>query len=772
MNRFTGFTGRGNQAICDAIEKAGALGHTYVGSEHLLLGLMSQDDHTARIMVSRGVQAENIMRKLLQTVGRGVPTQLTVNNLTPRCCKIIETAANRAKQGSKPAGTEHLMMALLKETDCYACRFLTELSISTELLMRDLSSYLSEAQEQSPKGKRSGGKSRSDYPRCPNLEKYSRDLTLQAAEGKLDPVIGREKEVRRVLEILSRRSKNNPCLIGEAGVGKTAVIEGVAQLIAEEAVPDRMKDLRIFSVDLAGMIAGTKFRGEFEERVRACLQEVRDHGNIILFVDEIHTIMGAGAAEGAIDAANILKPQLARGEIQMIGATTREEYRRYIEKDAALARRFAQVVVDEPSQEMTLEILRGLRSRYEKHHGVQISNKAIEAAVRLSIRYLPERFLPDKAIDLMDEAAAYLKLEQTVQNAFVNEDVLSLSVREEQIAQVLSRMVRIPVKQLLQDQNQKLLALESVLQESIVGQKNPVSAVAAAIRRSSCGINDPQRPLGSFLFLGPTGVGKTQLCRALARALFDREDAIIRIDMSEYMEKHSVSRLIGTPPGYIGYDEGGQLTEKVRRAPFSIVLFDEVEKAHPDVFHLFLQLLDEGYLNDSSGRKVDFRNCVIVMTSNIGAKKMAKKQAFGFQTEDAEKSLQNEVYSELKMYFQPEFLGRIDEILFFHHLTEIELTEVAHRMIDQLKTRFADMDITLQTSPHLPEKLISCSGMNPAEGARSLKRLIRKQLEDPLAAAYLSGLYGKGDRVYCEMADELVIHKLSSESLQNTPAVV
>ncbi|MBR2635840.1 MAG: ATP-dependent Clp protease ATP-binding subunit [Oscillospiraceae bacterium] len=775
LYRFSGFTSKANETIYAAVDLAGGMGHTYVGSEHLLLALLRQEGAAVcQHLLLRGVQPERIVQKLILTVGRGVPTRLSIEHLTPRCRKIIENAAEEGRRLGKTAGTEHLLLSLLKEKESYACRFLSELSVVPEQLYREIALNLLSGDDSTAKTKKGPAKARTEPSRCPNLEKYSRDLTRQAEEGSLDPVIGREEEVQRVLEILSRRTKNNPCLIGEAGVGKTAVIEGVAQAIAAGTVPPVMREKRVYSIDLTGMIAGTKFRGEFEERVRLCLQEVHDHGNIILFVDEIHTIMGAGAAEGAIDAANILKPQLARGEIQVIGATTLEEYRRYIEKDAALARRFAQVMIEEPSQEKTVQILKGLRGRYEKHHNLQISNEAIDAAVRLSVRYLPERYLPDKAIDLMDEAASSVKLQKCLVTS-VQEPASSLlpgTVGERDVAQVLSRMIKIPVHQMLQDQNEKMMHLEEKLRENIVGQLAAVKAVSNAIRRSSCGINDPNRPLGSFLFLGPTGVGKTQLCRALAKALFDREEAMIRIDMSEYMEKHSISRLIGTPPGYIGYEEGGQLTEKVRRSPFSIVLFDEVEKAHPEVFHLLLQVLDEGRLTDSSGKTVDFKNCVIVMTSNLGARKMAQKLSFGFQKDNKDENLQKEIMGEVKSHFSPEFLGRIDEILFFHYLSKDELYAIGAEQLCRLQQRMKKVGVDLQMPPDMIDQLLDSETLILNEGARPIRQVIHKKLEDPLAQAFLVGKYCKGDSIFCEMAQELEIRKITAPSLQKNTVVV
>ncbi|MGN0625741.1 MAG: ATP-dependent Clp protease ATP-binding subunit [Oscillospiraceae bacterium] len=794
MFKFSGFTGKANAAVNAAIEQACILGHTYVGSEHLLLGLLEEESGIAgNILRGRGVEWGKIRQKLIETVGRGIKTQMSTEHFTPRCRKSLENALAEARMlGQNIAGTEHILLSMLKERESYAVRFLKEIGVDCGGVYRDAMDLIGSELVESLylKGKKQAGKPKTAVSRCPNLEKYSRDLTQWAKEGKLDPVIGRDEEISRTLQILSRRTKNNPCLIGEAGVGKTAVAEGLAQLLLTDAVPQEMQETRILSLDLTNMIAGTKFRGEFEERVRACLQEVVDDGNIILFIDEIHTIMGAGAAEGAIDAANILKPQLARGELRIIGATTLEEYRKHIEKDGALARRFQSVEVLEPSPEKTLEILKGLRTRYENHHSVQITDEALETAVSLSERYLTDRFLPDKAIDLMDEAAACVRLntEKTAlcaQRRFAmlttGEDRAlgerwhsdhwpseseerqqqSAVVTAQNIAQVTSKMTGIPTEQLMKDQNKRLLELEERLHDRIIGQEEAVCAVAKAIRRSRSGMNDPNRPIGSFLFLGPSGVGKTELCRALSEALFAREDAMIRIDMSEYMEKHAVSRLIGTPPGYVGYEEGGQLTEKVRQNPYSVVLFDEVEKAHPDIFHLLLQVLDEGHLTDSAGRRVNFKNCVIIMTSNIGAQKIAQQKNLGFGTGSVqEQNMKREVQKELKTYFRPEFLNRIDEILFFQYLTRPQLEKIGARMIGQLQRRLRQIGVNATIAPEAVTCLLEQKDFNPAQGARLLKSEIRKRIEDPLAQQYLAGSFSKGDEIFCEMGEELIVHKI------------
>lgn len=796
MFKFSGFTGKANSAVNLAITQASALGHTYIGSEHLLLGLLEEETGIAsNLLYGRGVRADKVRQKLIETVGRGIKTQLETDNFTPHCRHILENSLTEAHMlGQNIAGTEHVLLALLKEKDSYAVRFLIALGIDCNGVYKDTMDLIGNELVESLylRGKKQTVKQKTTSVKCPNLEKFSRDLTEWAKEKKLDPVIGREEEILRTMQILSRRTKNNPCLIGEAGVGKTAVVEGLAQLLLTSAAPEDLQECRILALDLTNMIAGTKFRGEFEERVRNCLQEVTDAGNIILFIDEIHTIIGAGAAEGAIDAANILKPQLARGELQIIGATTLEEYRKHIEKDSALARRFQSVVIAEPSREKTLEILKGIRPRYESHHNVMITDDALDAAISLSDRYLTDRFLPDKAIDLMDEAASCVRLSargksvafQSSQYAVVSANPtqntfgatkdwmedgwtkeskapdLPTKVTAYEIAAVTSKMTGIPVPQLLKNQNKRLLELENILHQRVVGQEEAISAVAKAIRRSHSGINDPKRPIGSFLFLGPSGVGKTELCRALSVALFAREDAMIRVDMSEYMEKHSVSRLIGTPPGYVGYEEGGQLTEKVRRNPYCVVLFDEVEKAHPDVFHLLLQVLEDGHLTDSSGRKIDFKNSVIIMTSNIGAQKIAQHKNMGFETGSTqEQNMKKEVEKELKSFFRPEFLNRIDEILFFHYLNQEQMEQIGQRMLGQLRERLHWMGVEATIEEQAVSRLMK-KGFDQGEGARPLRREIRRQIEDPLAQAYLAGGFSKGDTIFCELGEELVIHKI------------
>lgn len=784
MFKFSGFTGKANAAVNAAIAQACILGHTYVGSEHLLLGLLEAESGIAgNILHGRGVEWGKIRQKLIETVGRGIKTQMSTENFTPRCRRILENSLTEARMlGQNIAGTEHILLSLLKERESYAVRFLNALGADCDGIYRDTIDLIGNELVESLylKGKKQSAKQKPAPSKCPNLEKYSRDLTQWAKEGKLDPVIGREEEIARTLQILSRRTKNNPCLIGEAGVGKTAVVEGLAQLLLTDDVPEEMQNTRILSLDLTNMIAGTKFRGEFEERVRTCLQEVVNVGNIILFIDEIHTIMGAGAAEGAIDAANILKPQLARGELQIIGATTLEEYRKHIEKDSALARRFQSVEVSEPSEEKTLEILKGLRLRYESYHNVQITDDALESAVSLSARYLPERFLPDKAIDLMDEAASCVRLNakkalprpvhhyamilaSEEKQSFSTEDWPSdhwpeqsadqkhqvAVVAAQDVAQITARMTGIPVTQLMKDQNKRLLELEEHLHKRVVGQDEAISAVAKAIRRSQSGINDPNRPIGSFLFLGPSGVGKTELCRALSEALFAREDAMIRIDMSEYMEKHTVSRLIGTPPGYVGYEEGGQLTEKVRRNPYSVVLFDEVEKAHPDVFNVLLQVLDDGRITDSQGRTVDFKNTILIMTSNIGSTYLLDGiDEDGSIKPEAEQMVMND----LKAHFRPEFLNRLDETIMFRPLTKDNIYSIIDLLVADVNKRLEDKELDVELTEAAKQHVVE-GGYDPMYGARPLKRYLQKNVETLAARLILGGNVGSGDTILIDEVD-------------------
>ena len=814
MYKFPGFTPKANSAVNHAMTQASILGHTYIGSEHLLLGLLREHSGVAYVVLSqKNVDYDKVVRQLVRTVGKGMTTSLTLENLTERSRRILENAAGQARLMDQPmVGTEHLLMALLLETDSYAVRFLNELNVNHELLYQFLMDTLDGELRELPdasgslgigRGKRPMAKAVRPATKTPLLDKFSKDLTWMAQENMLDPVIGRDRELERVVQILSRRSKNNPCLIGEAGVGKTAVAEGLAQMIVKGDVPDSLQYKRIVSVDLTGMVAGTKYRGEFEERVKAILEEVANAGNVILFIDEVHTIIGVGAAEGAIDAANILKPQLARGELQMIGATTIEEYRKTVEKDAALDRRFQTVLVEEPPEDIAVRILRGIKDRYEKHHHVVISDEAVTAAVRLSARYLPDRFLPDKAIDLMDEAASRVRIctfsapkslrekeeqlreiQQQKENAIHNQSFeLAAQIRDrerelakqvqqlknirdakeirlrrevtaEDVAKVVSSMTGIDTSTLTKEQSQQLLHLEESLSRRIVGQTEAIKAVSGAIRRGRIGLGDPGRPLGSFLFLGPTGVGKTELCKALAACLFADEKAIVRLDMSEYMEKHTVSRLIGSPPGYVGYGEGGQLTEAVRRKPYCLLLLDEIEKAHPDIFNILLQILEDGTITDSQGRKVNFKNTLIIMTSNLGARYLTEGKQLGFLTpESTDRAVRQQVMRELKDAFRPEFLNRIDETILFQRLTQEDVRCIAQQFLRQLKGRLDDLHISITFSDEAVSRL-AVMGYDPSYGARPLRKVIRSQVEDPLAEQILQHTLAPGDRVLCKYAEE------------------
>lgn len=794
MYKFTGFTEKANRALNSAIEVAENLGHTYIGSEHLLMGIVREDNGTATtLLLSRGVTPQKVEELIRSTVGVGIPTVLTPDDFTPRCKHIIELSVSLARsENAGYVGTEHLLGAILREGDGCAAYILSELGVSVPLLLDELSNA-GESRSPFSQSGRSGGKN-SAKTSTPNLDKYGQDLTKKAQSGEIDPVIGREKEIERVIQILSRRTKNNPCLIGEPGVGKTAIAEGLALRIAQGEVPELLKDKRIVSLDLTGMVAGTKYRGDFEERIKSCIDEVTKAKDVILFIDEVHNLIGTGSAEGAVDAANILKPSLARSELQVIGATTLEEYRKYIEKDSALERRFQPVTVGEPSEEEAVEILKGLRNKYEAHHKVKITDDAIVAAVKMSSRYITDRYLPDKAIDLVDEAASRVrlrafttppeikKIEDDIKQineekaAAVNsqdfERAASLRDREKElrskltasrtnwkeesarvggevtpneVAQIVSGWTGIPVTELTREESQRLLEMESILHKRIVGQDKAVSAVARAIRRGRSGLKDPKRPLGSFIFLGPTGVGKTELCKALGAAMFGDENAVIRFDMSEFMEKHSTSRLVGSPPGYVGYEEGGELTEQVRRKPYSVVLFDEIEKAHPDVFNMLLQILDDGVLTDSQGRHIDFKNTVIIMTSNVGAKLIAgegKEIGFKNASEDNgaldDTRIHDAVMGELKKAFRPEFLNRVDEIIVFNQLTKDEIHEIAARMLNKTAERLKDMEIEMSFSPEVVD-LVSDAGFDPVYGARPLRRAIQSKVEDKLSEQILDG---------------------------------
>ena len=752
------FTNRAEKAIQIANDIAASLGHNYIGTEHLLYGLVEENTGIAsKVLQNQGMTSDKILDEIEELIGRSEDSIDEPMGFTPRTKRVIENAFLEAKKlGCEYIGTEHLLIGIMVEGDSVAVRIMMDLGINPQKLYNEIVKVLKEGESDSSSNKKSV-KSSGSYNSTQTLNQYGTDLTRQAREGKLDPVIGRKDEIDRVIQILSRRSKNNPCLIGEPGVGKTAVVEGLAEKIVSDDVPEMLKNKRVVTLDISSMVAGAKYRGDFEERIKKCLNEVKKAGDVILFIDEIHTIVGAGSAEGAVDAANILKPLLARGEVQLVGATTLNEYRKYIEKDSALERRFSPVTVLEPTSDDTIKILKGIRDKYEAHHNVQITDEAIDAAVKLSVRYITDRFLPDKAIDLIDEAASRLKMKTyTVPDNVreIEEQLESLSkekdeairtqdfekaaslrdkehstreklekekkkwenknsravttLTEEDIAEVISSWTNIPVKRLTQDENEKLKNLEKSLHERVIGQDEAVSAVSKAIRRGRLGLKDPNRPIGSFLFLGQTGVGKTELSKALAENLFGNEDSMIRIDMSEYMESHSVAKLIGAPPGYVGFDEAGQLTEKVRRKPYSVILFDEIEKAHPDVMNMLLQILDDGRLTDSQGRTVDFRNTVIIMTSNVGARLLSEKKSLGFSAETDEKNAaQNEyeeskkaVMAELKKEFKPEFINRIDEIIVFHKLGENEIKQIIDIMLNTVQKRLKEQNIKIEIDIH------------------------------------------------------------------------
>jgi ATP-dependent Clp protease ATP-binding subunit ClpC len=810
MYQFKGFTEKANKALNLAIESAEEMRHNYVGTEHILYGLVKEGSGVAATALNECGVTEDALREKLESInGTMSLVELTPDDFTPRTKRVLRAAVIiSSKTGYTYVGTEHLLLAILSESDSYAVAFLEELGVSVERLAQAVSKGMQGGaddgfggfeNESAPNGSQKGGSA---------LDKFGRDLTQAAKNGEIDPVIGREKEIQRVIQILSRRTKNNPVLIGEPGVGKTAVAEGLALEIAKGNVPEILKDKRVVSLDLTGMVAGAKYRGDFEERIKAAIDEVKKSKNTILFIDELHTIVGAGAAEGSADAANILKPSLARGDFQVIGATTLNEYRKYIEKDAALERRFQPVKVGEPTPEQAVQILKGLRDSYEAHHKVKITDEAINAAVTLSSRYIADRYLPDKAIDLIDEGASKVRLasltspdnvkeledeiadyEKEKASAINEQDFeRAARLRDEQkelqtklddakkkwqeqqkgnsgevtaedIAKIVSEWTGIPVVQLTKEESERLLNMENVLHERVIGQSEAVTAIAKAIRRGRVGLKDPKRPVGSFIFLGPTGVGKTELCKALAEAMFGDENAMLRLDMSEYMEKHTVSKLIGSPPGYVGFEEGGQLTEKVRRKPYSVVLFDEIEKAHPDVFNMLLQILEDGRLTDSQGRTVDFKNTVIIMTSNVGARLITEKQSslgFNSENENAEKSEKKDikelVTGELRKVFRPEFLNRVDDIIVFNKLNKDEIKQIAVKMLKTLENRLDKMNIKISFTDNAVSE-IADKGFDENYGARPLRRAIQNEIEDPLSEQMLEGKVKDGAVVTCDFAD-------------------
>ncbi len=804
------FTNSANKAIEIANDIALELGHNYIGTEHILYGLAKEGAGIAsKVLENQEVMADDILNKIEELIGSDEPIE-NIIDFTPRTKRVVESAFIEARKfGYNYIGTEHLLIGILREGDCIATKILLDLNVNIPKLYNEIvkvinegENYNSDDEEASSSNVRKGKRGKGSYNQTPTLNQFGEDLTKKAEEGKLDPIIGRKEEIERVIQILSRRTKNNPCLIGEPGVGKTAAVEGLAQKIVSGDVPEILKDKRVVTLDISGMVAGAKYRGDFEERIKKALNEVKKVGDIILFIDEIHTIVGAGAAEGAIDAANILKPLLARGEIQLVGATTLNEYRKFIEKDAALERRFSPVTVNEPSEKDTILILKGIRDKYEAHHNVKITDEAIESAVQLSVRYVNDRFLPDKAIDLIDEAASRARLrtftepdnlkklqediekvknekEEAVinqkfekaaelrdkekslkekfekeQNKWKNKNTKSIvNITEENIAEVIANWTGIPAKKITEDENEKLKNLEKELHKRVIGQNEAVEAVSKAIRRGRVGLKDPKRPIGSFLFLGPTGVGKTELSKALAEVLFGDENAMVRIDMSEFMEPHSVSKLIGSPPGYVGFDEGGQLTEKIRRKPYSVILFDEIEKAHPDVMNMLLQILEDGRLTDSQGRTVNFKNTVIIMTSNLGARVITDKKFLGFtnntssdKNENDQKEYENtkkEVMDILKKELRPEFINRIDEIIVFHKLNDSEISQIIDIMLKEVVNRLKDQKYDIELEPEVKD-LIAKEGIDKNFGARPLRRTIQNLVEDKLAEEILDGKLNKG----------------------------
>ena len=813
------YTPQAKEALSLAVEMAESLNHGYVGTEHLLIGLLQEGTGVAaKVLEENGVEEAKVVELVSQLITPDNSVQMAENAAyTPRARRVIENSYREAVRfKAAQIGTEHILIAILREGDCVASRLLNTIGISVQKLYIDLLAAMGE-DAPSVKDEMQRGSYGKRGSSTPALDSYSRNLTQMALDGKLDPVIGREHEIQRVIQILSRRTKNNPCLIGEPGVGKTAVVEGLAQRIAAGDVPDTIADKRVMTLDLSGMVAGSKYRGEFEERIKKVIAEVVESKDVLLFIDEIHTIIGAGGAEGALDASNILKPSLARGELQLIGATTIDEYRKYIEKDAALERRFQPVTVDEPSEEESIAILKGLRSRYEEHHKVEITDDALEAAVKLSARYINDRFLPDKAIDLIDEASSKVrllnytkpakvrtyeeqideleeeketaireeayekagdikkkqeklkeKIHQILEKWETEKETRKLTVGENEVADVVAGWTKIPVKKLAEEESERLKNLENILHERVVGQEEAITAVSKAIRRGRIGLKDPKRPIGSFLFLGPTGVGKTELSKALAEAMFGTETSLIRVDMSEYMEKHSVSKMIGSPPGYVGYEEGGQLSEKVRRNPYSVILFDEIEKAHPDVFNILLQVLDDGHITDAQGRKIDFKNTIIIMTSNAGAENIIAPKRLGFGVATDAKAdhefMKGRVMEEVKRLFKPEFLNRIDAIIVFHQLTKEHMKGIADIMLKGIEKRCKEqLGITLTVNEAAKELLID-KGYDEKYGARPLRRTIQSLLEDKMAEEILDGKIKKSAGVEAGCEDGRLIFTVKKKA--------